>query len=113
MKGGYRLENIAHGEYIILVSCLGYIELRQDLTIAGEKRTFNAELTEKAYDIDEVAVQASRMVRSFEKTSYAITPSERSRAANSFELLRTIPTLKIDPVSKSVTPIVGGGGYKS
>lgn len=112
LNGGYKIENITTGNYVVSVSCLGYTEQRQNILITDAAQTYNAQLTEKQYDIDEVTVQANRTVRSFEKTSYAITSNERSRAANSFELLRTVPTLKIDPINKTVTPITGGGNVQ-
>jgi len=109
LKGNYSFENVPANAYLLVISHLGFNTVNEIIEIYSSETglEFNYTLTADATLLDEVRVTAASVYRGIDKTTYRISPAEIKTARFSMDLLETVPSLSIDPVTQKIISAQG------
>lgn len=111
LQGGYLITGLRPGtKYSLLIHARGYLDLEQTYTTPQDSTTIERTfvLTPTAQELAAVEVTAEGRGHTAEMRSYTFSPKERKVALQAFDLLKGLPTLRIDPVTNSLRPAEGG-----
>ncbi|MDR0296056.1 MAG: carboxypeptidase-like regulatory domain-containing protein [Prevotellaceae bacterium] len=111
LKGNYSFENVPANAYLLVISHLGYDTLSEVIEVyASDSKTvleFNYTLTADATLLDEVRITAASVYKGIDKTTYRMAAADLKNARFSMDLLETLPSLSIDPVTKKIVSAQG------
>ncbi len=108
MSGMYHFSGVEDGDYVLMSQCLGYDKYSERIEISGKDFVKNITMASSINELGEVEVLGRTIEKSFNKTAFTITASDRQKASNSVDMLRTIPQLKIDHLNNGVSTKDGG-----
>ena len=110
LNGNYEVKDVAQDNYILVVSFMGYKNLRENIVIdkvAGNLDVYSHTLEPDALLLDAATVQESRVRVQSDKTSYSILPSDIKAAPSALELTTIVPQVIYDPVSEKISSASG------
>ncbi|OOQ58784.1 TonB-dependent receptor [Mucilaginibacter pedocola] len=82
-KGVFELTNVKPGEYVLVVSSIGYISQQKNITVqAGRSETLNLELKAASNDIQQVTVVGKTKSQEVRETGFAVNAIETKKFAN-------------------------------
>lgn len=102
VRGGFVLNNVAKGKYILLVSSIGYIDHSVDLTIEKNTTLKNIQLKEDVKTLSEVVVKgtAAQMLVRGDTLEYNATAFKTAENAVVEDLLKRLPGVEITQEGK-------------
>lgn len=110
-KGAFRFAKVKEGDYLLVVSCVGYQTLYLDLQ-GFSRSTDLGTLTVKdaSKQLDEITVTASNISATADKKLVFPNQKQVKASANGVDLLRNlmIPRLSINPMTNNVSTTDGG-----
>ena len=108
MEGSYVIPEVRNDTYLLLASCLGFDKYSVSLNVEGSDIVRNIVMSPSLTELSEIEVLGRTKEKAFNKTSYLITASDRQKSSNSIDLLKSVPKLYVDNLSKSVSLKTGG-----
>lgn len=97
VEGFYALKDVPEGTYDLVISYVGYVDLKQSLVVESGTRRFDAELRPTTFVGEEIVVEASRDEEEAEvQTGFITLPTEKVQDLPSFgetDILRSLPLL--------------------
>ncbi len=95
-SGMYKIKNVKEGNYVVRVSCIGFIKMDKTISIKeGEKVTLNFDLTNFQQTLDEVVItgtmkEVSRLESPVPVEIYTPTYFKKNPTPNVFEALQNV-----------------------
>ncbi len=105
LNGNYEFKSVKEGDYLLVVSFIGYKKLRDTLLVAKNSEsplTYNYILENDAMLLGAATIQESRVRIQSDKTSYSILPSDVKGSASALELTTIVPQIIYDPVNEKI-----------
>jgi hypothetical protein len=109
--GKFTLESISRGDYILLVSCLGYTNSYSNISgLNADMDTLIFFLRPSTVTLNTVTVQASQIIQKEDRQIILPTAMQKRVSNNGLNLLRNLqlPEIYIHPVSKTIESLHGG-----
>lgn len=94
--GFYKIKNIKEGNYLVLISCIGFKKVEKSISIKeGDKLTLNFDLTNYANNLNEVVItgtmkEVSRLESPVPVEVYTPTYFKKNPTPNIFEALQNV-----------------------
>ncbi len=110
LNGNYEVKDVAQDNYILVVSFMGYKNLRENIVIdkvAESLALHKHTLEPDALLLEAATVKDSRVKVQSDKTSYSILPSDIKAAASALELTTIVPQVIYNPVSERISSANG------
>lgn len=110
LDGNYEFKNVAGERYLVVVSFMGFRNIKDTLEIGREgigPYLFNYTLQPDAKLLDAATVQESRVKIQSDKTSYSILPSDIKGSRNALDLTTIVPRINYDPVNDKISSADG------
>lgn len=111
-QGYYVLPNIEVGRYKIMISCVGYKTLCENIRInmpsTGTELIRNYVIEEDATVLETVLVEGSRIKQYVDRVGYTFSVEQVKKARYSRDLLESISQLSIDRISNKLEKSGGG-----
>jgi len=106
MSGNYVIENVPSGDYVIMISVIGYSKIEKNVSVGTSKTTLNFELDRTTLEMSALEVLASRATR---ETPVAYTNVAKQEMTNRLGS-RDIPIILNTTPSVYSTNQGGGAG---
>ena len=113
LNGNYEVKDVAQDNYILVVSFMGYKNLRENIVIdkvAESLALHKHTLEPDALLLEAATVKDSRVKVQSDKTTYSILSSDIKAAPSALELTTIVPQVKYDPVSEKISSANGMAG---
>ena len=110
LNGNYEVKDVAQDNYILVVSFMGYKNLRENIVIdkvAESLALHKHTLEPDALLLEAATVKDSRVKVQSDKTTYSILSSDIKAAPSALELTTIVPQVKYDPVSEKISSANG------
>lgn len=121
LNGNYEIKGVTDDNYLMIVSFMGYKNLRDTLTINRQNivngqngmsgsdgaMTLSFTLETDSKLLDAATVHESRVKVQSDKTSYSILPSDIKAAPSALELTTIVPQVIYDPVNEKISSASG------
>lgn len=108
LKGNFIIKSIEPGSYLIKLSCLGYTDFSKRIELNKETGKFEFVLKSNSLQLQEVEVSSNKVSHKPDKSVYLITDKERQQISSSLELVKVVPNIKINPLSKTISSTTDG-----
>lgn len=112
LEGTYHFDNVTIGRYILVVSYMGYEDVKESVRLvmpsSGNVWVKDFKLRESAYALSEVVVKGSRIAQHADHKSYTFSDADRKKALYARDLLTTLPDIRENPLSGKIESIQGG-----
>ena len=111
--GAYVLASPAAGDYLLILSSLGYETIKQKVTIGGDGNATTRDFTmsETAMALKGVTVEGRRQTNYADKSVYTFSDEQIKQARQSADLVSTVRDLALDPNTNKIAK-AGGGTVK-
>lgn len=110
LSGNYEFKDIKEDNYLLVISFMGYKNLKENLIIQKGDNNFslhNHILEADLKMLGPASVQDSRTKIQSDKTTYTILPSDIRGAASALELTTIVPQLIYDPANEKISSATG------
>jgi hypothetical protein len=110
LNGNYDFKNIKEDNYLLVVSYMGFKNLRDTIVIVkgGENQlVHNHTLVVDAKMLDAATVRESRVNIQSDKTTYSILPSDIKGKSSALDLTTIVPLVIYDPVNEKISSAEG------
>lgn len=110
LDGNYEIKNVSGEKYLVVVSFMGYKDVKDTLEIGREvigPYLINYSLEPDAKLLDAATVQDSRVKIQNDKTSYSILPSDIKSSRNALDLTTIVPQIIYDPINDKISSANG------
>ncbi|MDR2286859.1 MAG: TonB-dependent receptor [Prevotellaceae bacterium] len=100
-NGRFSVKNIPYGDYILVVSTVGYKNFEQEISLTADTKTINLRqisLTEESELLDEVQVTAigTQMKIDIDKKVFNVDQNIATAGGNASEVLSNIPSVEVN-----------------
>lgn len=112
LEGGYVIENVAIGRYLIEISYVGYESIKETIRItppsSGNVWIKNVELATSSVELKEVVVSAYHTRQMADRRVVTFTDVQRKKSRYAKDLLKILPELRENPLSGAIESLQGG-----
>lgn len=111
LQGRYSLDNVPEGTYRLIVACIGYLPIKEDLVISakdsGKAIEKNFSLHASATELKETVVVGKRTNQHIDHRSITFTNEQIKAAQVGRDLLKTLPEIREDIISGKLVCVDG------
>ncbi|MCP4553484.1 MAG: outer membrane beta-barrel protein [Bacteroidetes bacterium] len=104
MQGDFVFKNVNPQLHILIASAVGYETLYAKINSVDKDTVFQAfKMQAHTETLDEVTVTGNKVTHYADKTVYSISKIDKKSATSSFNLVATIPKLRVNTVENSIS----------
>ncbi|MFI3297553.1 MAG: outer membrane beta-barrel protein [bacterium] len=110
IDGYYMIESVPSGDYCLITSSLEYEEYKENLSVeeAQGNITKNIILNLSSLTLDDIEVVGYLTKQNVDNTSYIISKKDLKGTVSSLDLVKNIPKLSVNPITKTISDPMGG-----
>jgi len=104
LNGNYEIKNVAADNYCLVVSFIGYRNIKDTIAVNGTSPILlNYKMEADIKMLNAASVQESRARTLPDKTTYSILPKDIKSSRNALDLTTIVPQIIFDPVNEKIS----------